>query len=326
MAQSALKRASLILAVLLLMGLAIALFLTGEQPSVARPDPIPRRVTTKPVTEETSPAPKTEEKKAAAAPAVEHCFDFKTPESYARFRALFNTRLSFGTHMQYEQGRLVFRRAAEKSERPEDGMHLQADTLALGNNWDMHARVDLRIGVSEVEAGTKAKHSRRADFHMRFMEAGEKPRDDCDSHYRFCLGVLAANGGFLTCALRGHRQLNDGEGRAPGAFAGIANPGIFGEDYLRKGRVRPPASADGKYDVRLSMRGDQMIATLGGQLVFHTTLLPPAVELIAKGPPAFYFGCSNETREIYLDELRLRILPPQPEEAIAAPIPGMPGF
>jgi len=248
-----------------------------------------------------------------AAPAVEHHFDFRTPESYERFCALFRSRTPFGMEMKHEQGRAVFRRSAGPgSRRDEDSLHIQADTLAWGTHWELNARVDLRMGVDEVQAGTKGPHARRADFHVRFMAPGEKPEGDCDSHARLYLGVLTAYGGFFTCALRGPGQQNNGGGRF-GPFEGTLNPGLFGDNYLRKGRIRQPASADGKYDVRLTMHENELNAALNGVRAFQATLPATAVNLISRSPPAFFFGCSNETQEVYLDELRLRIESAPPE-------------
>lgn len=314
MARSGARRAFLLLLLALALGTAV------WRP---RPRQPPSRVP--PCTEvareaaPAAPAPpalaEAEREKVPPPPVAEYRFDFKTPESYARFRELFGAAFPSRMAMTHEQGRVVFRRDATDPSRPEGSFHIQADGLRLGRHWELRARVDLRIGVDEVEAGTRGHPYRRADFHMRFLAPGEKPRPDCESHMRFYLGVLTSYRGFFCCALRNHHQYNNSEGAGWGPLQGVDNPGPFGDAFLRRGKVREPASADGRYDVRLVFDHGEMVATLNDTLAFHTSVPPAAAQIIAESPPAFYFGCSKETTEVFLDELHLRIMPPGTEPA-----------
>jgi hypothetical protein len=296
-----------------LLGLALVAWRSFQPLRKPAATPIPQQPSVQPVAAKVLPQPArpVAPEQAPVKPAIEHHFDFRSADDYARFCTLFDKTLVRRMEMKHENGRIVFRRDASDPNRPDGSLHLHAGSLTLGRHWELKARVDLRIGLDEVAAGTDGKSYRRADFHMRFLKAGEQPQPDCDSHLRFYLGVLTAYNGYFCCALRNHQQYNNARGAGWGLLEGAENPGPFGDHFLDKGKAKPPASPDGKYTVELIMDYDELIAIIDGAPAFNTMIPRAAAEIIAASPPAFFFDCSKETTEVYLEELHLKIIPPE---------------
>ena len=162
---------------------------------------------------------------------------------------------------------------------------MQADALQLGRNWDLGFKVALNVREQNVTLGKDAP--RKGFFQVCFHAPTEteKARLASATHARFHLEMGSGWEGRLDGELLGPGQSNGSTGKA-GPFEGMKNTGFEKSHMLHGGKTLPPASADGRYSVQLSLREDAFKAVINGQTILDERLPPAAVTLIENSPLA----------------------------------------
>ncbi|MBI3831058.1 MAG: protein kinase [Planctomycetes bacterium] len=230
-------------------------------------------------------------------------FDFKTRESFAAFEKLFSNTAKFSMELAYEDGHAVMRPFIPGKDQQSGAMHLQADSIKMGKNWELSYKINLNLGANEVAANATSQCA--AYFHVRFMNPGEKGGWDEAGHARFHCSMISSYEGFFCCALRGNRQMGNGDG-PQGPFKGMANLGIAGDQFLSKGKAKAPASEDGRYTFKLTRKDANMKIEVNKKAILDEKLSDEAAALIDGCPLAFYANVVGMRVGIFLEELRIR--------------------
>jgi hypothetical protein len=234
-------------------------------------------------------------------------FDFKTLENFERFRKVFGNSSFSGIDLVRGKGRAVFR-AREK--RPKVCLAcLQAEALKLGKTWELFYRLDTTIRPKD--AGGRA--AKTVAFTLRFLRPGARLGGSWRSHNRFQLNLSSSHGGHILCAFRAvGQEVNLGP---KGPFVGMKSQGLKTDAYF-SGKVHK--DPNGRFAVRLRMRGARFSAIMNGVPAVDEALPASAVETISNSPLTLCVYPSGTVKEVYLEEFFFRRGPGLVPDAVEA--------